>query len=138
MALELKFSIKGGDFANAGKASSQIKKVLKQLNVDAKSIKKVIVAVYEAEVNVAAHAYSGNLTADIGENEIEITVLDKGPGIDDIELAMQEGFSTASTEVREMGFGAGMGLPNIKKNTDKLNIESKTGEGTTLKFRCFY
>jgi serine/threonine-protein kinase RsbT len=138
MAVEMVFHIAGGDFANAGKASSQIKKVLKQLNVNAKSIKRVVVAVYEAEVNVAAHAYKGTVRAIFGENDILVIVADSGPGIDDIEKAMQPGFSTASKEVREMGFGAGMGLANIEKNTDELHIESKVGESTTLTFRCFY
>ncbi|WP_372947502.1 ATP-binding protein [Mariniphaga sp.] len=138
MALELEFKISGGDFSNAGKASSHIKKMLKQLNIDAKSIKRVVVAVYEAEVNVAAHAWDGIVKATIGENDIIIVVSDRGPGIENIEQAMQPGFSTASKEVREMGFGAGMGLSNIKKNTDELSIESRVGEGTTLTFRCYY
>ena len=138
MALKLDFIIEGRNFSKAGKASSQIKKVLKQLDIDTKIIKSIVVAIYEAEVNVAAHAYSGKLTAGIGENEIEVVVADKGPGIEDIGKAMEAGFSTASKEVREMGFGAGMGLPNIKKNTDEMKIESKVGEGTTLRFKCFY
>lgn len=138
MALELVFKIKGGDFSNAGKASSQIKKVLKQLNVDAKSIKRIVVAVYEAEVNVAAHAWEGEVKAIIEENDIVVIVSDSGPGIENIEQAMQPGFSTASKEVREMGFGAGMGLANIEKNTDELNIQSEVGKGTTLKIRCNY
>lgn len=138
MALELEFKMTGGDFSNAGKASSQIKKVLKQLNIDAKSIKRIVVAVYEAEVNVAAHAWEGEVKATVGENDIQIVVSDRGPGIENIERAMQPGFSTASKEVREMGFGAGMGLSNIQKNTDELNIESHAGEGTIVTFRCFY
>ncbi|MGC9354031.1 MAG: ATP-binding protein [Mariniphaga sp.] len=138
MALELEFKITGGDFSNAGKASSHIKKVLKQLNIDAKSIKKIVVAVYEAEVNVAAHAWEGEVKATVGENDIQIVVSDRGPGIENIERAMQPGFSTASKEVREMGFGAGMGLSNIQKNTDELNIESHVGEGTIVTFRCCY
>jgi serine/threonine-protein kinase RsbT len=138
MAFELVFQIEGGDFSNAGKASSQIKKVLKQLNIEAKSIKRVVVAVYEAEVNVAAHAYRGEVKAEVGENSIRIVVSDHGPGIDDIEKAMQPGFSTASREVREMGFGAGMGLSNIEKNADELHIESKVGEGTVVTFSCYY
>jgi len=129
------FDIKSGDFTSAGKASSQIKQVLKQLQVEPKTIKRIVVAVYEAEVNVVAHSVGGTLTAVISENEIVVTVKDRGPGIENIDLAMQAGFSTASKEVREMGFGAGMGLPNIKKNTDELKIESKVGEGTTLTFR---
>ena len=138
MAVELVFDIAGGDFSNAGKASSQIKKVLKQLNVNARSIKRIVVAVYEAEVNIAAHASHGTVTAVIDENDVRITVSDTGPGIADIRLAMQPGFSTATKAVREMGFGAGMGLMNIEKNTDELTIESTVGEGTTVKFRCFY
>lgn len=138
MAVELNFTIEGGDFSNAGKASSKIKKVLKQLNIDAKSIKKIVVAVYEAEVNVAAHAYKGNVKALVSENDVEVIVADSGPGIEDVELAMKEGYSTASKEVREMGFGAGMGLANIKKNTGRLKIETTVGKGTTVTFRCFY
>ena len=138
MALELEFKISGGDFSNAGKASSQIKKVLKQLNVDAKSIKKIVVAVYAAEVNVAAHAWEGEVKAVVGENDILVVISDRGPGIENIEQAMQPGFSTASKEVREMGFGAGMGLSNIQKNTDELNIVSRVDEGTTVTFRCYY
>lgn len=138
MAVELNFNIEGGDFSNAGKASSQIKKVLKQLNIDTKSIKKVVVAVYEAEVNVAAHARKGRVNVLVGENAIDVEVTDEGPGIEDIQKAMQPGFSTASKEVREMGFGAGMGLSNIEKNTGELHIESTINKGTTMKFRCFY
>ena len=138
MALKLDFLIEGGNFSKAGKASSQIKKVLKQLDIDSKIIKSIVVAIYEAEVNVAAHAFNGKLTAGIGENEIEVVVADKGPGIEDIDKAMEAGFSTASKEVREMGFGAGMGLANMKKNTDEMKIESKVGEGTTVSFKCFY
>jgi serine/threonine-protein kinase RsbT len=138
MAVELIFQIAGGDFSNAGKASSQIKKVLKQLNIDSKSIKRIVVAVYEAEVNVAAHAWKGEIKALVEEDNIELIVSDSGPGIENIEQAMQPGFSTASKEVREMGFGAGMGLSNIEKNTDELNIISQVGEGTTLTFRCYY
>jgi len=138
MAIELNFTIEGGDFSNAGKASSKIKKVLKQLNIEAKIIKKIVVAVYEAEVNVAAHAYCGNVKALVGENDVVVMVSDSGPGIENVELAMKEGYSTASKEVREMGFGAGMGLANIKRNTDELKIETTVGEGTTVTFRCFY
>ena len=111
--MELVFEIKGGDFTHAGKASSKIKKVLKQLNVDAKMIKRIVIAVYEAEVNVVAHAHSGVLKTIIGNDSIEVVLQDAGPGIENVEKAMEAGFSTASKEVREMGFGAGMGLPNI-------------------------
>lgn len=132
--MKSEYKILGGDFSNAGYASSEVKKVLKQINVDAKVIKRVVVALYEAEVNVCAHAFMGKATVEISPDRVEITVSDKGPGIANIEQAMVEGYSTASPAVREMGFGAGMGLPNIKKNTDELSIESQVGQGTTLRF----
>lgn len=130
--MHLEYTVIEGDFVNAGSASSSIKKTLKQLNVNPSIIKRVVVALYEAEVNAIAHAYGGVITADITSNSIIISVADKGPGIPDIEWAMQEGNSTASPEVRDMGFGAGMGLPNIKKNVDKLNVQSTVGVGTTV------
>ena len=128
------FQLKAGDFSHAGRASSKIKKMLKQLNIQPAIIKRIVIAVYEAEVNVVAHSVGGELIVNIYENKIQVEVTDNGPGIEDIERAMQAGFSTASKEVREMGFGAGMGLPNIKKNTDVFNLKSKIGEGTVLTF----
>ena len=133
--MDLHYDIKGGDFVNAGHASSSLKKVLKQLNVDSGRIKRLVIALYEAEVNVVAHAYRGTIGVQLYPGEVEITVEDEGPGIEDIEQAMQEGYSTASPEVREMGFGAGMGLPNIKRNCDTFHIESTPGKGTTLVIR---
>ncbi|MBP5758377.1 MAG: ATP-binding protein, partial [Bacteroidales bacterium] len=115
-----------------GIASSSVKKTLKQLNIPPAIIKRVVVALYEAEVNAIAHACGGLVTADIDSDKIRLVVADKGPGIPDIELAMQEGYSTARPEVRDMGFGAGMGLPNIKNNVDKLNVQSTVGVGTTV------
>ena len=138
MVLKLSFEIAGGDFNHAGKASSHVKKMLKQLNIDSKIIKRTVVAIYEAEMNVVAHANHGILHVDIGNDRLKVTLADTGPGIDDIEKAMQEGFSTASKKVREMGFGAGMGLPNIKKNTDFFEITSVPGEGTRLFFYINY
>lgn len=126
------FHIAGGNFSNAGEASSRVKKILKQLGVDQCSIKRTVIAMYEAEVNIVAHAWEGNMKVEIDSEKIRITGTDKGPGIADIEKAMQAGFSTASQQVREMGFGAGMGLPNIKNNTDYLDIKSTPGIGTTL------
>ena len=117
---------------NAGAASSAIKKTLKQLNISPQIVKRVVVALYEAEVNAIAHAYGGMIYADIEPDKIILKVEDKGPGIPDIAWAMQEGNSTASPEVRNMGFGAGMGLPNIQKNVDKLNVTSTVGVGTTV------
>ncbi|MDD2563416.1 MAG: ATP-binding protein [Salinivirgaceae bacterium] len=132
--MQFEYKIQGGDFANAGTASSNVKKVLKQINVDAKIIKRIVVALYEAEINVCAHAFLGKVMVNITPEKIEIDVIDKGPGIQNIDLAMEEGFSTASPAVREMGFGAGMGLPNIKRNTDEMQIESEVNKGTSLRF----
>jgi len=130
--MHFEFNIEGGNFTRAGLASSEIKKMLKQLNVDLAIIKRTVVASYEAEVNVVAHAYSGTAYVDIDEEKIVIKFVDEGPGIPDIEMAMREGFSTASSSVREMGFGAGMGLPNMKKNADDLQVTSKVGQGTEV------
>ena len=126
------YTVVEGDFVNAGKASSSVKKTLKQLNVEPGIVKRVVVALYEAEVNAIAHAYGGKVLVDIESDKIKMVVADKGPGIPDIALAMQEGYSTARPEVRDMGFGAGMGLPNIKKNCDDLKIDTKVGEGTCV------
>ena len=110
----------------------QLKKTLKQLNVSPKVVKRIVVALYEAEVNIVAHAYNGTIKVIINSEQIHIVLDDKGPGIPDIDLAMQEGYSTASSKVREMGFGAGMGLPNMKKNVDELNVSSEVDKGTTV------
>ncbi|MEN8116174.1 MAG: ATP-binding protein [Bacteroidota bacterium] len=136
--MDFNYEIASGDFSSAGKASSEIKKVLKRLNISPKVIKRIVVAIYEAEVNVVAHSLGGKLNANIEENSIKVILTDNGPGIENVGKAMETGYSTASKEVREMGFGAGMGLPNIKKNTDELNIESKVGVGTTVKFRNYF
>ena len=120
----LEYKVDGGDFTQAGYASSQIKKTLKLLNVDPAIIKRVVIALYEAEVNIVAHAYRGVIYAQIEGSGIKLRLEDEGPGIPDIERAMTPGFSTASQQVREMGFGAGMGLPNISDNADNFKIES--------------
>ena len=130
--MHLEYQVFEADFVNAGAASSAIKKTLKQLNVNPQIVKRVVVALYEAEVNAIAHAYGGMIYADIKADKIIVKVVDKGPGIPDIEWAMQEGNSTASPEVRNMGFGAGMGLPNIRKNVDRLDVQSTVGVGTTV------
>jgi anti-sigma regulatory factor (Ser/Thr protein kinase) len=132
MLMHFEFTVEGGNFSKAGTASSQLKKILKQLNVDPKVIKRIVVALYEAEVNIVAHAYNGMIYIDIDTHKINISLVDEGPGIHDIELAMQKGYSTASSAVREMGFGAGMGLPNMKNNTDELKVSSEVGKGTTV------
>lgn len=130
--MEFNFNLEGGNFSRAGIASSEVKKILKQLNVDPALIKRIVVALYEAEVNVVAHAWEGVMNVNFDGKSIVVTITDKGPGIPDIDRAMQEGYSTASPEVREMGFGAGMGLPNMKKNCDKLDIESQVNVGTKV------
>ena len=130
--MHFEYIIEGGNFSKAGTASSLFKKVLKQLNVDPKLIKRTVVALYEAEVNIVAHAYNGIIKAEINTDRIYINLTDEGPGIPDIALAMQQGYSTATPAVREMGFGAGMGLSNIQNNADSLKIHSEVGKGTTV------
>jgi len=126
------FAVEGGDFTRAGMASSQVKKMLKQLSIDPSIIKRVVVALYEAEVNIVAHAYKGNIEVQVAPDAIKMCLQDEGPGIPDIDQAMRPGFSTASPKVREMGFGAGMGLPNISDNADEFNIRSEVGKGTQV------
>ncbi len=135
--MEFIYEVEGGDFTKAGNASSAVKKTLKQLNVSPKVVKRIVVALYEAEVNIVAHAYNGTIKVIINSEQIHIVLDDKGPGIPDIDLAMQEGYSTASSKVREMGFGAGMGLPNMKKNVDELNVTSEVDKGTTVEMITF-
>lgn len=133
----LSYHIDGGDFVRAGQASSNLKAVLKQLNIPGESIKRIVIAMYEAEINVAAHAYEGKVEVRINPDEVEIEVNDMGPGIENVELAMTEGYSTASQKVREMGFGAGMGLSNIKKNSDQFDLHSIVGSGTKLRIKNY-
>ena len=122
--MQFRHKIAGGDFNRAGHVASAVKKVLQQLNIDHKQSKRIVIALYEGEVNVVAHAYSGLVDVDIDSEKITIKISDKGPGIADIEKAMEEGYSTATPQVREMGFGAGMGLSNMKRNSDSMNISS--------------
>lgn len=126
------FQLMGGDFATAGVASSEFKKAISKLGIPQEIIRRAAIAAFEAEMNVIIHAIAGTMHYVVTQDEIKITVTDMGQGIKDIELAMQEGYSTAPDWVREMGWGAGMGLPNIKKNSDILRIDSVVGEGTTL------
>ncbi len=131
--MEFKYEITGGDFSRAGFASSHLKKILKQINIEPRLIKKIVIALYEAEVNIVAHAFEGKIKVSIEPDRIIMDVSDRGSGIEDIDKAMEDGYSTASDEVREMGFGAGMGLSNIKNNSDELEINSTVNEGTELK-----
>ena len=126
------FLVRGRDFDKAGEVSTQVKSILKALGIQSDVIRRVAIATFEAEMNVVIHAAEGKMDVQLTPEEIIIVVVDKGPGIADIDLAMQEGYSTASDEMREMGFGAGMGLPNIKRNSDRMHIESEVGVGTSL------
>jgi len=129
---EQSFSIAGGDFTNAGEVSSKVKKILQEAGIAPKVIRRATIATYEAEMNVVCFARQGTLTLSLTPEVLRIKVEDEGRGIEDINLAMKEGYSTASEEIREMGFGAGMGLPNIRKNSDAFHIISVVGQGTVL------
>ena len=127
-----RFDVSADDFASAGTASAAVKKTLKQLGFPPDFIRRVSIAMYEGEINMVIHSEGGVAEVEITEDHVQVTLTDQGPGIEDIDLAMQEGFSTASDTVRELGFGAGMGLPNIKKQSDDFHISSEVGVGTTL------
>jgi serine/threonine-protein kinase RsbT len=131
------YNIKGGDFANAGTVSVKIKKVLKEIGVKPEIVYRVSICCYEAEMNIVMYADEAKLDFSITPGEIAIKIEDKGQGIENVELAMKEGYSTATSEMREMGFGAGMGLPNIKKNSDEFKIESVKSVGTKLEFKVY-
>ena len=133
--LSFRFDVDGEDFTSAGQASVQVNKNLRRLGISPDIIRKVSIAMYEGEINMVIHADGGEAIVNVYEEYIEIILADKGPGISDVEKAMQEGYSTASDSVRTLGFGAGMGLPNMKKYTDYMNIESKEGIGTTITMR---
>jgi serine/threonine-protein kinase RsbT len=128
----LEYELKGGDFEAAGEASSKIKRVLQQIGVRSDVIRRIAISSYEAEMNVIIHAWSGVLRATVFPDRTVIVVEDKGPGIADIDLAMQEGYSTAPDHIREMGFGAGMGLPNMVRCSDEFAINSVAGQGTKI------
>ena len=133
-SLKFFYTVEGNNFQIAGESSSQLKKDLKKLGLPSDIIRRVAISVYEAEINMVIHASGGSIDCLVSNNEIIVEMNDNGPGIDDVEKAMQEGFTTAPDHIRELGFGAGMGLPNIKKYTDELHIESEKGVGTKLRF----
>lgn len=135
MGIKLKYEVDGEDFTRAGEASGDIKKTLKKLGFSPETVRNVAIAVYEGEINMVIHANGGEITADLSEDGITVVLADKGPGIPDIGMAMKEGYSTAPDNVRALGFGAGMGLPNIKKYSDGMEIDSVVGEGTTIKLK---
>lgn len=130
--LILHYSVDGNDFTSAGSASSDLKRVLKQLGISSEIVRRVSICMYEGEINMVIHAHGGNADIEIDTEKIKIVLSDKGPGIPDIDLAMQEGYSTAPESARNLGFGAGMGLPNMKKHSDHIDIETKIGVGTIV------
>lgn len=131
-AIVLKYTVSSEDFTRAGEASSDVKGKLKQLGINPAAIRKVAIAMYEGEINMVIHANGGEITVEITPQQIKMVLADVGPGIPDIDLAMKAGYSTAPDEVRNLGFGAGMGLPNMKKYTDSMEIETTIGVGTTI------
>lgn len=131
--LKLKYEVPGDDFTRAGEASGDIKKKLKQLGYNPEAIRRVSIAMYEGEINMVIHAGGGEAEVDVHPDKVEIRLIDHGPGIKDVDQAMQAGWSTAPDNIRSLGFGAGMGLPNMKKYSDDMEIESVVGEGTVVK-----
>lgn len=126
------FDVAGDNFSSAGEASVKVKKLLRQLSMDPETIRRVSIAMYEGEINMVIHANGGTADVILYPDRIQIILADTGPGIEDVSLAMQEGYSTAKDNVRSLGFGAGMGLPNMKRYTDRMEIESQVGKGTTV------
>ena len=133
--LRFHYDVNGKDFTSAGKASVDVKKNLRLLGLSPEIVRRVSIAMYEGEINMVIHAHGGKAIAEIYPDHIDITLKDSGPGIADIELAMKAGYSTASENIRSLGFGAGMGLPNMKKYSDDMQIDSTVGVGTTVKLR---
>ena len=132
MTLQYHYIVPGDDFVHAGEASGHLKGVLRQLGYPGDAIRRVAVSMYEGEINMVIHADGGVATVTVGPKEIKVVLKDTGKGIENIPLAMKEGYSTASSEIRDLGFGAGMGLPNMKKYSDEMDIQSTVGVGTTI------
>ena len=128
----LEYNVCGDDFTRAGEASGDLKDKLKKMGVSPDIIRKVVIAMYEGEINMVIHAKGGKITVTITTDQITMVLDDKGPGIENIDLAMQEGYSTAPDNIRSLGFGAGMGLPNMKKYSDEMNVSTQLGVGTTV------
>ena len=135
--ISFQYDVPGDDFTRAGEASSSIKKALKQVGLAPDIIRNVAIAMYEGEINMVIHAGGGQIDVDIAPDAVHMVLRDQGPGIQDISLAMREGWSTAPDDVRSLGFGAGMGLPNMKKYTDEMKVESTVGVGTTVTMTVF-
>ncbi|NLX94349.1 MAG: anti-sigma regulatory factor [Clostridiales bacterium] len=135
--LKLHYDIDGSDFTRAGEASGKVKRVLKKLGLDAEAIRNVSIAMYEGEINMVIHAGGGEIDVEISSELVTIVLTDHGPGIEDVSLAMKEGYSTATDNIRSLGFGAGMGLPNIKKYANEVAIDTKVGVGTTITIKIY-
>lgn len=131
--MRLEYQVIGGDFQAAGEAAAKIKRTLRQVGIGSETARRVAIVAYEAEMNIVIHAYRGTLRVEISPEKIDVCADDEGPGIPDIPLAMQEGYSTAPEKVREMGFGAGLGLSNMKRYSDEFDIESAVGQGTSVR-----
>ncbi|MBE6731510.1 MAG: anti-sigma regulatory factor [Ruminococcaceae bacterium] len=131
--LELRYVVPGDDFTRAGEASGDVKHKLKKIGYNPEAIRRVSIAMYEGEINMVIHAGGGEAEVNIDPDRVEILLIDHGPGIADVEKAMQAGFSTAPDNVRSLGFGAGMGLPNMKKYSDEMYIETEVGKGSTVR-----
>lgn len=136
-SLTLHYTVPGDDFTRAGEASGSVKKALKDLGFNHDLVRRVVIALYEAEINLVIHAGGGEIDVEISPECVSMVLTDHGPGIPDVALAMKEGYSTAPDNVRSLGFGAGMGLPNIKKYTDEMKIDTKVGEGTTMYLKVY-
>ena len=132
MTMKLHFDVSGDDFTRAGEASGKVKSKLKQLGIAPDAVRRVAIALYEGEINLVIHAGGGEIDVEISPDNIKMTLTDEGPGIADVEKAMTEGYSTATENIRSLGFGAGMGLPNMKRYTDIMKIDTKIGEGTKI------
>lgn len=137
-SLRLHYELSKDDFTHAGNASSDVKNKLKKMDIDAAAVRKVAIAMYEGEINMIIHAYGGTIDVDVYEDHITMVLKDVGPGISNIEDAMKEGYSTAPEDVINLGFGAGMGLPNMKKNTDEFLIETELDVGTTVTMTVYF
>ena len=134
-SVRYEYDVDGENFASAGRASESVKRTLKQLGVSPESVRRVAIAMYEGEINMVIHAHGGKAVVDLFPDHVEIRLIDRGPGIADIELAMKAGYSTAPESILSLGFGAGMGLPNMKKYSDEMTIDSQVGVGTSVYLR---
>ena len=135
--LHVHYTVDGGNFTSAGEASVKVKRLLRQLGCSPETIRRVSIAMYEGEINMVIHANGGKADVEVNDDEIVIILADTGPGIPNVDLAMQEGFSTARDNIRALGFGAGMGLPNMKKYTDEMKIDTEVGVGTTITMKVY-